>query len=457
MIAKYLARTLIHDRPHLETLVACAAWYDPQGCLDNGLLAQLSPEHFKDEQLGRVWVLIAEHMLEHRRPDGLMDRIRAELGEVLALGLHRRMDAAGPPLWHQVPTMVRLLGEAALGERVAALATEGPEPQELRDLADRLQGLVAPLEGGKALWDQVFASAVDEAGPRVAISTGIGPLDEAVSIRPGHLVVVGGHPGLGKTSFLVQLAVEAARAGHKSVIASQEMLPREVGLRAAACVSGRPTRELSGDLSKLDRALQEVRALPLAVVSVGSAGDVAALVRAQEPALVVVDFLQVLKHPGGPRSSREERVAATVWELARLARDSETAIVLASQYNRQQGSFGAQRVKGERLPVMSDLRESGAIEQAASTVLLLARPEKADTYQRWGAPGWVQAAVSGRNTPPRVAVALKVEKQRHGAAGKLLWLRSDYACCRFSAAGEGSGSRPRVVDYGEEVPDAPEF
>ncbi len=236
------------------------------------------------------------------------------------------------------------------------------------------------------------------AGHRVAgWPTQIPTLDGALGggIEPGRIVVLAGRPGGGKSSLAATLAWRMAAAGKRTLIVSLEMPAGEIVDRMLASTGDLLHTEIrTGRIDDshrplLDDAAQRLSALPLEIVDrVHSlAGVVAEVRRRRGLQVLVVDYLQLVRIDGkfGNRNSEIEHATRL---LKQIAIEADIAVVLLSQLNRSVEDRPDQR------PRLSDLRDSGAIEQDADIVLML----------------WRASDLPGR----RRLVGLAVEKARDG-------------------------------------------
>lgn len=194
-------------------------------------------------------------------------------------------------------------------------------------------------------------------------------------IAPGELAILAARPGMGKTALAGCIAVEVARTGKPVLFISREVKDITIGSRLIA-------REGRIDLSAfrqfVDRApnvLEKIRAtaetlapLPLRIVEKSiapmSPREVRRLAKSVKGiGLIVVDYLQLLC-PDVKSNSREREVAEMSRSMKQLALDCDCPVLLLSQLNRSSE-------EGGRVPRLSDLRESGAIEQDADIVMFL--------------------------------------------------------------------------------------
>lgn len=294
------------------------------------------------------------------------------------------------------PHYAREVARYALARRVATLGTQlhqaATSPESIPDLerfvASAMDQCYALLDGRRAASDETTPDVDEALGDMEApdaptVPTGLTDLDEALGggMRPGELVVVAGRPATGKSILGVQALLAVARSGRTAVLYSLEMdRRRDLNPRLMANLAGvnlRAIREkklTDADWAKLSAAAPEFASLPIlwsdrpdrtpSVIS----QRIGALKR-QHPDLgvVVVDYLQLVT-PDSTKGNRQEDVASMTRSLKLAAKRHGVPIVLLAQLNR-----GSEKREGRR-PELTDLRESGAIEQDADIVLLLHDP-----------------------------------------------------------------------------------
>lgn len=230
---------------------------------------------------------------------------------------------------------------------------------------------------------------------RRAIS-GLASLDEVlVGTDPGDVTVVAARPGMGKTALGVNcFALNTARAGRAVAVFSLEMR-RERLVQRVACSEGRVNSRLMDqdrlqpdDWRRLTAAAQNIRSLPVFIDD--ESGMTMATIRAKarrvasiarkklglDLGLVLIDYLQFVATDPKYRS-REEGVAAISRGCKRLAQSLDVPVVVLAQLNREVEKRGK-----KPKPKLSDLRESGAIEQDADAIVFLSEEaEQSDPYK----------------------------------------------------------------------------
>jgi replicative DNA helicase len=227
----------------------------------------------------------------------------------------------------------------------------------------------------QAVQDAHAEFLAQDAGDFSAIPTGFSRLDSHLGggLKNGCLYVIGARPGVGKSALAIHLAMQAARKGIRSSYASLEMSASECAGRLLANASGVARPTMQGALTaqhktKLADTASSMKAWPITFKDDNKATLEAFGAFLQQQRLegdlgfAVIDYLQLLSSPGF--ESRTQEVSAISRSLKQMANQFEIPILALSQLNR--GS-----TRENRKPTLSDLRESGSIEQDADCVLLL--------------------------------------------------------------------------------------
>lgn len=238
-------------------------------------------------------------------------------------------------------------------------------------LIDSSAGLIADLE-----------YRVAHRGEIIGCPSGFTSIDEiTLGWQPGDLIVLGARPSIGKTTFVVNSATAAARAGKRIAIFSLEMRRKQLEYRMLSSLSGVPlSRLLSGCLMTPDwplvaEATNVMHALPFHIndqagLTIGDVRAECRRIKAEEGSLdqVVIDYVQLM---GGMledrRSNRNDQIADTSRRTKTLADELGVPILLLSQLSR------ANEKRPDPRPKLSDLRESGSLEQDADIVGFLHR------------------------------------------------------------------------------------
>lgn len=229
-------------------------------------------------------------------------------------------------------------------------------------------------------------------GRKTGILTGIDKLDNALlGLKGGQLVILAARPAMGKTAFALNIARTAAMSGHPTVIFSLEMsgvslsdrmLIAHGDFNAAAFRKGALTDTEEVNLSQSVDCLGD---LPITVddtsgLQIQQISSVAKnLQRKGKCELVIIDYLQLVRIKSENRNySREQEIAETTKFAKGMAKSLNVPVVLLSQLSRKCEE------RQDKTPILSDLRESGSIEQDADIVLMLHRPAYYDRSEEQG-------------------------------------------------------------------------
>ena len=279
----------------------------------------------------------------------------------------------------------------------ALLASAADESVDLDDSLVGMHNLIDHLEGEAAFndhlrgMDRLMLATLEQMDARIAnncdgvtgIPTGLAALDKLTAgWQPGDLHILAARPSVGKTAFALFLALMAGRAGKHVIVYSLEMQGERLGDRwLCACADNLSATHLrSGQLSAEEQheALEAARGLsglPVYVDDNPKMGmeQIRASAHLQKSKgkcdFIIIDYLQLCEIKSEQKNrNREQEVAEASRKAKLLAKELNVPVVLLCQLNREC------ELRGDRRPVLSDLRESGAIEQDADVVMLLYRP-----------------------------------------------------------------------------------
>ena len=221
--------------------------------------------------------------------------------------------------------------------------------------------------------------------PITGVPSGFKDLDAMTAgLQRGDLVIVAGRPSMGKTAFAMNIVEEAAIQGRLSVaVFSMEMPAEQLAMRMLSSLGRidqqkvRTGRLDPEDWPRLTSPLAMLNDTNIFIVDDSTLNPTELrarcrrLKREQELDLVVIDYLQLMYVPG-TSENRATEISEISRSLKALAREMKVPVVACSQLNR------SLELRGNKRPVMSDLRESGAIEQDADLILFIYRDEVYD-------------------------------------------------------------------------------
>jgi len=260
----------------------------------------------------------------------------------------------------------------------------------------------------------VIAKLLMKKGELTGVTSGFKDLDAMTfGFQRQEMIVIAARPSMGKTSFALNIAEAAAlpKKGDPAAVLvfSLEMSSSQLALRML-CSRSRVNMKLLRDglvgrdgaeVNALGKAAEDFKKAPLLIddssaLTIMELRAKARRIHARKKlGMVIVDYLQLLSG-SDPRAPREQQVAEVSRGLKALAKELDVPVLVLSQLNRSSE-------KENRTPRLSDLRESGSIEQDADVVLMLSRPKDADEK--------FQTAAN--------AADLIVAKQRNGPVGDL--------------------------------------
>lgn len=240
------------------------------------------------------------------------------------------------------------------------------------------------------------------------VPTGFGDFDKMTSgLQPSDLVIVAGRPSMGKTALALNMAGHAAvHSGHKVAVFSLEMSKEQLVQRLLCSEARVDASRLrigflhESDWPKLTRAAGSLSEAAIFIDDAAAQtvlemrAKCRRLQRSQGLDMVVVDYLQLMRGGGRNMESREREIADISRSLKALAKELRVPVVALSQLNRSVES------RQDKRPQLSDLRESGSLEQDADVIAFVYRDE-----------------VYNKETPDKGVAEIIIGKQRNGPIG----------------------------------------
>jgi replicative DNA helicase len=315
-------------------------------------------------------------------------------------------------------SMLRALISAGNQISGAAFTTDGRSAAEIVDEAERLVFEIAETgargrSGFRAL-KQILPEAVDRIdllhqseGDITGIPSGFTEFDKLTAgLQAGELIVIAGRPSMGKTTLAINIAENAA-IGSKvpTAIFSMEMPSQQLAFRMISSLGRvnqthlRTGKFPDEDWSRINTAVQLMSDAPIFIDDTAGLSPTEIRARARRLqrehglGLIVVDYLQLMAVPGS-KENRATEISEISRSLKALAKELALPIIALSQLNR------SVEQRTDKRPVMSDLRESGAIEQDADLIVFIYREE-----------------VYNQDTPRKGIADISIAKQRNGPIG----------------------------------------
>ena len=303
---------------------------------------------------------------------------------------------------HRDTTLRKMIQASA---QISALAFDAPE--DTKEVVDRAEKLLLDVTNrdvrqSEQTLEEIMGELYEEleeqsmSGEKtLGVQTGFPKIDECLlGLRPGQMIVLGARPGVGKTSFALNLATNAAYHGASVAFFSLEMSKAEIAQRLLAAEARIGLQEIRSARIRDDQWPQILEAVnqlsQLDIVIDDTPGTTVTEVRAKarrmlrgkKLGVVILDYLQLVSPPQG--GHRADSRATEVGEMSRgikiMAKDLEVPVIALSQLNRT-----VENRTGKR-PQLSDLRESGSIEQDAAIVCFLDRSMNEDEAAREDRP-----------------------------------------------------------------------
>jgi len=291
--------------------------------------------------------------------------------------------------------LLRRLVEA--GTRIVQYGYAGADGADVTEIVDRAQAEIYDVTEGRQSEDysaleELLQPTMDEidaiasqGGLSRGVPTGFVELDEITNgLHPGQMIVIAARPGVGKSTLGLDF-LRSASIKHRltSVIFSLEMSKTEIVMRLLSAEAKikladmRSGRMSDDDWTRLARRMSEISEAPLFIddspnmMMMEIRAKARRLKQKHDLRLIVIDYLQLMTS-GKKVESRQQEVSEFSRQLKLLAKELEVPVVAMSQLNR-----GPEQ-RTDKKPQLSDLRESGAIEQDADMVILLHRPDAFD-------------------------------------------------------------------------------
>lgn len=411
----------------------------------------LGPEHFFDAFHGDMYAKISERVSKGEKVSPVTLRPLYEHNETIkSLGgpnyLVKLVDSAITVF--NVESYARVIVENAARRRMSGEALEavrnlraGSAPDDVAsELAakwtagatrsdDRLSQAHTAMDAGIAAMEE----AEQRQGEPGGVTTGVRDLDHTIGgFEPEQLYVLAGRPSMGKTALAVSFCASALRDGQGAFFASLEMSNRKLMMRMASNHA-----EIGGNIAPYHDAEQgrlvhparshflaaatELRSAPIIIDDTPQASIAhlrASIMRAKailrrdgfELPVVFVDYLQLMRPPVDRRGNKVAEVTDISNSLIALAKEQRVAVVALSQLSREVDK------REDRRPRLSDLRESGAIEQDADCVMFVYREEYYLQREepQFGASMEDKADWHARMDAARNSLQIIVSKNRHG-------------------------------------------
>jgi len=371
----------------------------------------LTPEDFNDHKLGRVYQALCDMRKQHQAIDALT--VAAKLpnhSQDVYLWQHESITAVNVGFYAQIVRDESIRRDLRnTGHDIVAKSPSEDLDAVIDEARRNLGKLAESRTTGKIEYVSHLALGHLDvlATPRTYLKSPWDALNTAIGgFRPGAMYVIGARPGVGKTVVGLQAAYHLSKEGpvsfHSLEMSKTELLTRMYSMTSSVYLGNLEKGTLSDyDWKALNKAKDELSESNLAIVDKGTQtiNDIRSHARTLQQngglRAIVIDYLGLI-HDTIPGRKRYESISDFSMSLKALARDFEVPVIALAQLNRQSES------RLDKAPALSDLRDSGAIEQDADVVILLRR-ERSERDAEF----------------EQTRMIMDVAKNRHGITGEM--------------------------------------
>ena len=368
-------------------------------------MAELTKDCFYDKKNQMIFEAMSKLVTEHTSLDIItvseklkaLGNLEAVGGSVVLANYSERVGSAAHVEYYIKILKQKTIQRDLITASYAILKEAFDDSTDVDDLIDMAQSKVYDAVQNNVRKDvQEIGSVLNEVITDIqdrqdktglsGVPSGFPTLDQITQgWQPSDLIILAARPSVGKTAFSLNIARNAAVDHHMPVaFFSLEMSARQLAKRLATSETGLSADKIKGairlepyeweqleykikDLAKAPLYIDDTPGLPLMEFRTKAKN----LVKNKGVRLIVVDYLQLMQGPAELRGMREQEVAAISRTLKATAKELDVPIIALSQLSRQ----AVQRTGGAGKPQLSDLRESGSIEQDADMVLFIHRPD----------------------------------------------------------------------------------
>jgi replicative DNA helicase len=365
--------------------LAASCFYDPKHKMIFEAMTSLVNEH------------VAVDMLSVSEKLKSLDNLEAVGGPLVLATLSQKVSAAA-----NVEFYIKILKQKAIQRDLITacsniISQSFDESTNVDDLIDNAQTKIfAAIQNNVKKDVQDIGSVINAAMQDIeamqgqeglsGVPSGFQSIDRiTMGWQPSDLIILAARPSVGKTAFALNLARNAAVDHHMPVaVFSLEMSALQLAKRLMTSESGFPSSKIrggtkleSGEWEILEQSLKRISEAPLYIDDTPGIPlmefrtKAKTLVKQKKVRLIVVDYLQLMQGPVELRGVREQEVAAISRTLKATAKELNVPIIALSQLSRN----AVQRQNSNGKPQLSDLRESGSIEQDADMVIFIHRPD----------------------------------------------------------------------------------
>lgn len=355
----------------------------------------LSPDDFYNKDLKIIYTAILELYNENKAIDPILilEKNRNIKNDTFYEVIESVQTAANVIEYaHIVKDKAKLRNLQDSATKIVEMTSDEEETTE--DIIDRSEALIFKIAENnntrnvisiKDMMNSEFTrlqNVYDNKGTTIGISSGFADFDQMTNgFNPSDLVILAARPAMGKTAFALNLALNAAKTNKSILIFSLEMsssqlLQRFIAIEAGIGLQKIRTGFLSeNDWGRMGLASETLMKTQLNIADLPNATvmEIRTVARRMKAAgkldMILIDYLQLIKGNSGKNENRQQEISDISRSLKGIARELDVPIIALSQLSR------ATEQRADRRPMLSDLRESGAIEQDADMVAFLYRDD----------------------------------------------------------------------------------
>lgn len=276
------------------------------------------------------------------------------------------------PVTYNIDDFITILKKSSMERRIFLLSEKLKEGIiEVEDFTNQVISLPTFNKVSNETLQDLFVNTLVTASQGVAYKFGLEPLNKYLGgLDRGEIITIGGHTSQGKTALCIQLAIDFAERGYKVLYCTSEMTPMETARRILSNQTsvnimdfrkGILTEEEKSNIRQMGDTLAKIWNLTIKTTT--NTTEIYRLVKKYSPDIVFVDHLQNLTRQGN--YSDYQRVTYNMADLQSLALTQRIVCIVASQLKRKsEDRYSAP-------PIISDLRDSGAIEEKSNIVLFV--------------------------------------------------------------------------------------
>jgi len=441
----------------IEEAVLGAILVEPN-CIDDAMDELTNPACFYNERNRDVFIAMRELYKDHQPVDiyTVTDKLR-NAGKLEDVGgaaylveLSSRVGAAAHIEYYIKVVKQKFIQRELITASYKILKTSYDDSVNMELLVDMAESEIYKATENNVTKDAedigtIINSALDELSsfqtrePTLSgVPSGFPSLDEVtMGWQASDLIILAARPSVGKTAFALNVAAEAAKRNYPVAIFSLEMPKKQLANRMMVSETGLDSKKFKGgvklepgDWQHIEAKIKALSDSPLYIDDTPSLpvmefrSKVKKLVKQKKVKLVVVDYLQLMQGPAELRGMREQEVAAISRTLKATAKEFNVPIIALSQLSRN----AVTRQGSNNRPQLSDLRESGSIEQDADMVLFIHRLD----YQGLGG-----------DEVAKGETRLIIAKHRNGEIGEIPLIFHDQMAKFSDGAQESMFSEPK--------------